>query len=99
MSDKVTGWKIIKPDGECVEVDKLKNVYINCNIYPKTPKQVCYICHNTYEPYLLDNELWEKISLEFRNKYICPVCFKNEVVEFFISMYALKDNEENEVVE
>ena len=74
--ERMRVWKIISPEGEIKEVDELKEVYINCTINAKMPKQMCFTCNKLYEPYLLDDVLWKQIKTNLQDKYICPECFR-----------------------
>ncbi|MBE3114620.1 MAG: hypothetical protein IMZ59_03775 [Actinobacteria bacterium] len=69
--------------GNYLAIDVPKTMKLtNCHINIKPPKQLCFICNKLFEAYLIDDEKWEKLQENYRNKLICRDCYeKNKEVK------------------
>ena len=63
-------------DKQIIDASNSKMKY--CTFNMATPKQMCFLCQELYEAYLFDDELWETLPKELRNKYLCEECFKKQ---------------------
>ena len=50
----------------------------NCMFNTIAPQQFCFLCKELYDPYLVNDEVWNKLSVPFRDKYICSKCLRTK---------------------
>lgn len=62
--------------GLIIKGDTIKdNVFIS-----RVPVQLCFGCMNTFGAYLVDDELWNRLPEELRDKMLCTDCLKDNLI-------------------
>ena len=57
------------------------NTFTGCQISTGVPKQVCFSCLRLFEPYMVDDAVWEKQPEELWDKYVCSECLRERILE------------------
>jgi len=55
------------------------NTFTGCQISTGVPKQVCFSCLHLFEPYMVDDAVWERQDEAYWDKYVCPKCLMGHI--------------------